>query len=132
MTTQVAINGQSVGTGSNVGDNKFSISPLTIGGTTTAYVVNIKLVNGAAGYDRNQVIRVWHTTTTQTVSATDAPKHLNQTARYVDIRPGQDSAAVQIVDSDLEPVTGANFHCWCTVPKYSVAATLTVTLVELP
>lgn len=132
MTTQSAISGQSFGTGANIGNNKFSIAPLTLGATTTAYVVNVQWTNAAGVVDRLQAVRVWYTTTMRTVLNTDASAKLGQTARYVDLRPNQVTGGIAIKDSSLEPVTGSKFHCWVDAPTLTNAGTLDVDLVELP
>lgn len=133
MTTQSAISGQSIGTGSNIGTNKFSINPLTFGATTTAYVVNVQLTNGAtSSLDKNQIVRVWYATTMRTVTAANAMVQLGMTAKFVDLRPHFAPLLVRIVDSDLETITGSKFHCWVDAPTFPVAASLSVDLVELP
>ena len=132
MTTQSAISGQSFGTSTNVGNNKFSINPLTLSASTTAYVVNVQVTNGTAGGAPQQEIRVWYTTTMRTVTAANAPSYLSATARYVDVRLSVKTADLRIKDSSLEPVTGSYFHCWVDAPTLDVAATLSVDLVELP
>lgn len=132
MTTQSAISSQSIGTSTNVGDGKFSINPLTLAGTTTAYVVNVQWTNGTGVFPKRDTVVVWYTTTMRTVTAADAPQKLAQTARFVEIRPAQGSGLIAIKDSSLEPVTGSKFHCWVSVPNLTVAATLDVDLVELP
>lgn len=132
MTTQSCISGQSFGTGSNIGDGKFSITPKTFAATTTAFIVNVKVTNGTGPVDRQVEVRVWYTSTMRTVTAGNAPSHLGPTARYVDVRIPVDSSGVSIKDSSLEPITGANFHCWVDAPKLQTAATLDVDLVEVP
>lgn len=130
MTTTTVINAQSFGTGSNVGNGKFSQNPVTLQVTTTAFVVSAEMATGNNGQlDPKTKIRVWYTTTTRTVTAADAPSKLGQTAHYVDVtidRP------VAIRDSMLEPVTGNLFHVWVDAPVLGVAGTITVVLVELP
>lgn len=135
MTTQTAISAQSFGTGSNVGNNKFSIAPLTLASGTTAFIVNVQVTNGtgASGNSGQPVdVRVWYTTTVRTVTAGNAPLTLGATARYIDTKIMGGTAAVYSKDSSLEPKTGASFHCWVDAPNLSVAATLDVVLVELP
>lgn len=132
MTTTTVISGQTFGTSTNVGNAKFSIAPVTLQASTTAYVVQLKWTAGASIENRGSRIVVWYTTTAATVTAGNAPTQLNQTARYVDLVAPQSAAGVQIRDSSLEPVTGNKFHCWVEAPNLSVAATLDVVLVELP
>jgi hypothetical protein len=127
MTTQAAINGQSFGTSTNVGNNKFSITPLTFGGTTERYVVSVKTV-GAAGVLTPRYFRVWYATTPYSVDAANAPYHFKN-PRYVDVEVNNGTV---IIDSLVETCKGSKFHCWADAPKLEVAATLSVTLVELP
>lgn len=131
MTSQSAISAQSFGTGSNIGNGKFSINPLTVAAGAAAYVVTVQVTSGAGPCDRQDEVRIWYTTTIRTVSATDAPQKLAQTARYVDIRMPEYSSQIVIKDSTLEPVTGTLFHCWVDAPKLQTAATLSVDLIEL-
>ena len=132
MTTQAALSGQSFGTGANIGNNKFSIAPLTLAGTTTTYVVNVQVTTGAGPVHADLEVRVWYTTTMRTVTGSDAPVKLGQTARYVDIRIPKHSSTIAIKDSTLEPVTGSKFHCWVDAPTLQTAATLDIDVVELP
>lgn len=132
MTTQSCISSQSVGTGSNVGNGILAISPKTLASTTTAYVVNVQLTNGAGPVDPNQQIVVRYTTTMRTVTSGNAPTYLQQTQHTVAIRPSANASVIQIVDSQLEPVTGSKFHLWVDVPNFPIAGTLDVDLVELP
>ena len=131
MTTQSAISGQSFGTSTNIGNDKFSINPLTLGAGTTAYCVNVQVTAGTAGQGSQIEVRVWYTTTMRTVTAANAPIQLKTTARYVDIRLNNGSGLITIKDSALEPATGSKFHCWVEAPKLDVAATLDVDLVEI-
>mgnify|MGYP003645424862 CR=1 FL=1 len=131
MTTQSAISAQSFGTSTNVGNGKFSISPLTLAAGTSTFVVTVQVTAGAGPVDRQVECRIWYTTTIRTVTSTDAPQKLAQTARYVDIRMPEYSSTIVIKDSTLEPATGTLFHCWVDAPKLQTAATLSVDLVEL-
>lgn len=132
MTTQTAINAQSFGTSTNIGDDKFSANPLTLGAATSAYVVNVKIIGTAP--EPNTEVRVWYTTCFETTTAANAPRQLGATARYIDTKMNQDGTTsfTSKKDSALEPVTGGFFNCWVSAPKLSAAATITVTLVELP
>lgn len=132
MTTQTAINAQSMGTGANIGNGKFSIAPLTLAATTTGYVVNAKLVNGVGIVRRNQPTRIWYTTSLFVLTAAAALAQLQQTAHSLDIVPAPDTAGTAIKDGMLEPATGPYFYCWVDAPTFDIAAALTVTLVELP
>jgi hypothetical protein len=133
MTTTTVINAQSFGTGSNVGDGKFAANPVTLQATTTAYVVNAKVIGTAP--EPGEVVKVWYTTIFESTTAANAPKQLSQTARFVPVDLTNLDGAVSFTlkkDSFLEPVTGGFFNCWVDAPKLSAAATITVTLIELP
>jgi len=133
MTTQSILSGQSIGTGSNIGNGKFSIAPLTFGGTTTAYTVAVKLTNGTTGgLDKAQTVRVWFASCYATLTAAQALVQLRQEASYVDIRPSPEVAGIAIINSELMPVQGAKFYAWVDAPTYPTAGTLDVTLVESP
>lgn len=132
MTTQSAISGQSFGTSTNIGNGKFSISPLTLAATTTAFVVNAQWTNGAGPLDPNARVKVWYTTTMRTVTSGTAVQKLGQTARFVELFPAQNSSELTIKDSTLEPVTGSKLHVWVDAPTLPTAATLSVDVVELP
>ena len=132
MTPTTLINGQSVGTGANIGNNILSQAQTAFQASTTAFVITAKLTNGNGPVDPGQQIRIWYTSTQHTVTAGNAPTQLNKTARYVDVKPNPGANAVTINDSALEPITGANLNLWCDVATYPLAGTLTVILVELP
>lgn len=130
MTITAVINGQSFGTSTNVGPNQFAISPTTLQTSTTAFVVNVKIVLGAGTiFSKTTKLRVWYTSIFESTTAANAPAQLGQTARYVDVILDRDTAKV---DSTLEPVTGGFFNCWVDSPTLNVAGTLTVNLIELP
>lgn len=134
-TETVLINAQSVGTGSNKGDNLFSIAPVTLQATTTAFYLDVKLANGATAgdIDANQKIVVYYSPTCYTVTAAEAPLTLAQTARYVALRPRPGASKEVINQSSLEPVgSGSDILCWVSSPAFPIAGALTVTLIELP
>lgn len=145
MTTQSLISGQSIGTGTNIGNNKFSIAPVTLADTTSAFIINVQLTEGSTGtslHSKSNEVTVWYTTTMRTVTAANAPRVLAQTARFVTIRPPTGNligstlnevvAGVVSKDSSLEPKTGVKLHVWVDAPTYTVAMTLDVDVVEVP
>lgn len=132
MTTTSVITAQSFGTLTNVGDNKLSIAPVALQSGSTAFVVNVQVTTGAADGNPEQEVRVWYTTSPRTFTAANAPISLAPTARYVDIRPSSRGSTILTRDSSLEPVTGASFYCWVSLPRMNAAAILDVSLVELP
>lgn len=132
MTTQSAISGQSFGTSTNIGNNKFSIAPLTLADATTAIVVNAQWTNGAGPLNPSARLVVWFNTTMRTVSAANAPFTLKQGAEFVVVEPHSDSSKIASKNSELAIKAGANFHCWVDAPTLPTAATLSVDVVELP
>jgi hypothetical protein len=135
MTSTNVISGQSFGTGSNISTNgspKFAPAATTLAATTTAFVVRAKWTAGAGQETRVPSLKVYYTTSESGISAANAPVYLKQTARYVEIDGPTENSGVRIKDSTLEPVTGTDFYCWVDAPALALAASLTVTLVELP
>lgn len=131
MTTTNAINGQSIGTSTNVGEGKFP-QKVTLAATTTAFIVTLRLTNGADTYMQKNEIVVWYSTSSFSITAAAAVAALRPTARYISIKPPQGAGVVAIKDSSLEPVTGGFLYLWCDLPTFLTAATLDVNTVELP
>ena len=135
MTETILINAQAIGTSTNVGDNKFSINPVTLQSTTTAFYLDVKLANGATAgaIDRNQKVVVYYSITSYTVTAGEAPFTLGETSRYVKLTPRDGASKEVIAQSSLEPAGGgSDILCWVSAPTFPVAGALTVTLIELP
>lgn len=140
MTTQALITSQSFGTSTNVGNAKFSATPVTLAAVTTGYVINVQVTRPAGalpltGNGGPATIRVWYATTIRTVTAANAPVTLCQAARYVDCvfnKPGEAASGVITAESFFEPKTGDFLHCWCDAPGTLNACTLDVSVVECP
>ncbi len=131
MTTTAIISGQSIGTSTNVGNDKFA-AKLTAGTTTTAFVVSAKLTLGA-GPTNPGIVRVRFTSASFNVTAANGPAHLGQTSRYLDlVLSGQPGSSVLIKDGTLETLTGSYIHVWVDAPTLGTAASLDVNVVELP
>ena len=134
-TATVLINGQAIGTSTNVGNNLFSINQVTLQPTTTAFYLDAKIANGATAgaVDHNQKIVIHYSITNYTVTAAEAPNTLNHTSHSLSLRPRNGASAERIMQSDLEVAAGAQkISCWVDAPTFPVAGALTVTLVELP
>ena len=134
-TETVLISAQSIGTSTNIGDGKFSISPVTLQTTTTAFYLDVKLANGATAgeIDKNQKVVVYYSITAYTVTSAEAPFTLGQASRYVSLTPRSGPSKEVIMQSSLEPAgAGSDILCWVSAPTFPVAGALTVTLVELP
>lgn len=130
MTTTTSISGQSFGTSTNIGEGKFP-QKVTIQATTTSFVIEGRITNGAAGYVK-QDVRVWYASSGFSVTAAVGSVALRPTARYVDIPMGQAAAQVTIRSSLLEPVAGSYIYLWVDLPTLTTAATLDVNVTELP
>ncbi len=132
MTTTTVTNAQSIGTSTNIGDDKF-VTKTAIQTGTTAFVITPRVTN-EANSNAGLVLRVWYTSSSYslTASAALASAALRQTAHYVDLRLNSDNSGVAINDSCLEPVTGGYIYTWCSIPTLILAATLDVNLTELP
>jgi len=131
MTTTNAISGQSIGTGSNVGEGKFP-QKVTIAATTTAFVITPRVTNGAGEYIEASEVIIWYSGSSYSVTAAAAPELLRKTARFVSVKPSRNSSVAIAIDSSIEPVTGSYIYLWCSIPTVTVAQTLDVNVVELP
>jgi hypothetical protein len=134
-TETVLINAQSIGTSTNVGNNKFSINPVTLQTSTTAFYLDVKLANGATAGDIDPGLTpfIRYANTVYTVTAAEAPNTLGQAARFVKIVPRSGASKEVIAQSSLEPaIGGSDVLCWVDAPAFPVAGALTVTLCELP
>lgn len=131
MTTTAAINAQSVGTSSNVGEDLLAYK-LTPQSTTDRFFVEALLTNGAGGYDMAQRPRIWYACHSVSMTAALAPKILKQTARYLEIVPSPFSGKQVARVSQLEPLSAAYVYLWLEMPAVTVAQTLTVNLIEGP
>lgn len=131
MTTTTSISSQSIGTSTNVGQGLFP-QKVTKQTATTAFLVDVRITNGAGGYNPVSEVRVWYASSTFSLSAANAVTQLRAAAGYVDVRPSPHASGVTIRQSDLATVNGSYIYFWVDVPLVSVAQTLDVTLVELP
>ena len=131
MTTTPAINAQSVGTSSAIGDDLLAYK-LTPQAATDRFFIEAILVNGAAGYDMAQRPRIWYACHSVSMTASDAPKILKQTARYLEIVPSPFSGKTVARISQLEPLAAGYVYIWLEMPNLVVAQTLTVNIIEGP
>lgn len=134
-TETVLLNAQAIGTSTNKGNNLFSINPVTLQTSTTAFYLDCKIVNGstATEIDPNLESVVRYANTVYTVTAAEAPFTLGQASRFVKIRPRSGASKETIAQSTLEPaIGGSDILLWVDQATLPVAGTLTVTLCELP
>lgn len=130
MTTTNAISSQSIGTSTNIGEGKFP-QKVTKVAASTAFVVEGRVTNGAAGY-LGQIVRLWYAASSYDITAAAAVIALQPSARYVDIPLSPDSGTDSIRTSLLEPALGQYIYLWCDVPTLATAATLYANVTELP
>ena len=132
MTTTAAISGQSIGTSTNVGTDKFPAKVTCQSGSDRFFIEAI-LTNGAGGYDKAQEVLVFYAS--HTVSATaDAAivEKLRGCARQLAVKPREAGSAIQVKISDVEPLSGGYIYLWLEIPTVTVAQTITVNVVEGP
>lgn len=131
MTTTAAINAQSVGTSTGVGEDLLAYK-LTPQSTSDRFFVEALLTNGAGGYDMAQRPRIWYACHSVSMTASLAPKILKQTARYLEIVPSPFGSKQVARISQLEPLAAAYVYLWLEMPAVAVAQTLTVNIIEGP
>jgi hypothetical protein len=135
MTVTQVLTSQSIGTGSNKGnDLTFSTATLklTIQSTTSAFKITGRLTNGAAAYDRanRPTIRYVSSPVSDTYSA--APPLYRNAARYLELIPHENSGGISTRVSDVETCAGTFIYIWVDVPAADVAQTLDIYVTELP
>ncbi len=133
LTVTNTINAQSIGTGSNVGSQKFA-TKTTIAATTGKFAIGVLMTNAAGSIlPVDQQPRVWYHSSNFSVHAHDAAGVFAKAARYVDVVPRYDLVAGSSSRSSrVEDVAGDYIYVWVDVPNLEVAATLTVSIVEVP
>lgn len=131
MTTTVAINGESIGTGSNIGEGLFAYK-LTPQSTSDRFFVEAILTNGAGGYNVSNKLRVIFACHSVSMTAADAVPILKSNARYMEVIASADAGQVIAKTSLLEPLAAAYVYVWVNVPPQATAQTLTVKLIEGP
>lgn len=132
MTVTAAISGQSIGTSTNVGADKFP-QKVTAQSITDRFFIEVTVLNGASRYDPANAITVFYTSYSQSITADSTMMaKLRQLARRIDVKPRVDGSATQIKVSDLEPLSGPYIYLWCEIPTVTVAQTLTVNVIEGP
>lgn len=130
MITTNSISGQSIGTGSNVGADKFP-QKVTADTSTMAFIISGRVTNGSGDYPATLYVRIWFTSSSYSITAAQAPTQLNRGARYVDVQLKSFATGVTIRDSTTRVLSGGYIYLWCEVPNMPVAATLDVNVVEL-
>ncbi len=135
MTTTVILNAVTFGTGSDVGPY---LSPLktALQSTTSCVKIAVQVTRGTANVQSSSTVQVWHavTPTTYTTDALGC-RALRIGAEYVAIDlsavSGDGSLSLERA-SDVLVTAAGNHYIWFDAPTLTEAATLTVTLQELP
>lgn len=131
MTTTVAINGQSIGTSTNIGEDKFP-QKVTAQTLSDRFFIEGKIVNGADAYDPSNRVVVWYASCSESVTAAASVDLLRNTARRLEVVPSRRSGVSRTKVSDCEPLSGGYIYLWTEVPKLATASTLTVSVIEGP
>ena len=132
MTSTAIISAVSIGTGSNQG-MVFNPVKTTLQAATTTVKIAARITFGDGSVRPSSNIRVRHAVspTSYTDAATGAHA-LKQDGNGVEI-PHAPNGGLDIERSSEVLITGAGYHyCWLEVPLLPIAATITVTLIELP
>lgn len=131
MTVTASIGSQSIGTGSNVGNDKFA-QKVTCASGTTAFLIEAKVTNGASAYDPSLRPMIWYASSSFSVTAAAAVDLLRNAARYLEVIPSPNGSVARIRATELETIRGGYIYIWCDIPTVTVAQTLDVDVVELP
>lgn len=129
-TVTAAINGQSVGTSTNVGNGLFGYK-LTKQAASTTFLVSALLVNGAGAVDPRAEIVITYASSPRNLTAAQALAQL-RTVKHLHIKPSPTPGASVEFSTELETMKGDYVYLWADVPAMPVAGTLTVNTVELP
>lgn len=130
MTTTLLINGQSYGTGSNVGDLYRSIHELAA--TTTSAMLVVKSVQTSVDNNWSSRLNVRYAWSPNIyATAVEGINALKGGARYVEL---QLTGNALIVERCSLPVAtaGGYLYVWVEAPTLPTAATVSVTIIELP
>lgn len=131
MTTTTAVNAQSIGTSTNVGENLFAYK-LTPQSTTDRFFIEAILTNGAGGYDVSSKIYIRYACHSVDMTAALAPPILRSGSRFLEVIGSSSAGQVTARTSLLEPLAAAYVYLWVDVPNQTVAQTITVKVIEGP
>jgi len=129
-TVTAAINGQSVGTSTNVGDGLFGYK-LTKQAASTTFLIAASLTNGAGAVDPRGEIVITYASSPQSLSTAQALAQL-RTLKHLHVKPSPTPGGIVEYSTELETMKGDYVYLWANVPAMTVAGTLTVRTVELP
>lgn len=133
MTITTVTNAQSIGTGANVGNEKFP-TKTQLQATTTSAQVEVRIVNGQAMYDERQDLTIRYAFSAVSAgTAALGAEMARQSSRFIQIAPGPGPLADRVKMSLLEPAPGGGYcYIWCEVPNTVVASALSIYLIEYP
>lgn len=136
MKTTLITNEQSFGTGSNIGEDKFATKTALQAATTKA-AISAKVTNGTTGAGGNKGIKVtiWFAPVTWSLgSAALGVAALRQNARplVVSLDPAAGGVAINSLPMVDVCADSGNAYVWVEAPTLSVAATLSINLIESP
>ena len=136
MTTTVILTSQSIGTGSNVGEElTFATTGMKVTkqAATTAFVISAKLTNGAASYSLSTRPLIRYASSPFDLTYTAAPAIFrNGGSRYLEMVPAVGAGVIVSKSSEIETVCGNYIYIWCYIPTTSVAQLLDLSILELP
>lgn len=136
MTTTAILSSQSIGTGSNAGnDLTFSTAgmKLTLQAATTSYVISARLTNGASNYSLGTRPIIKYASSPFSFAYTAAPvTFYNGGSRYLELVPAIGANAIVSRSADIEVINGGYLYIWCDIPTVTVAQTLDISVLELP
>lgn len=130
MTTTASISSQSIGTSTNIGDQKFP-QKVTIAATTTSFNLAARITNGASAYDPAVAPVLYWTTSPFSVTTAVAAASFRALGS-IQLRPSPLGSGVASYTTPNVPAGGAYVYFWLNIPNLPAAATLDVTCVELP
>ena len=131
MTITAAISGQSIGTSTNVGPDKFAYK-VTAQTISDRFFIEGRITNGVHDYNPTNRTRIWYASSTFSVTAAASVDLLRQTARYLELRESNLSGVARVTVSLCEPLSGGYVYLWAEVPNHVVAQTLDVNVIEGP
>lgn len=130
LTITAAINAQSIGTSTNIGNSKFP-TKVTLQAATTAFAVEASVTNGAgAAFNPRQKLDVRFAVSSFSLTDTAAPDILGQASNLLQVTPSEKGGEQRINVSELQPTPGGYFYVWLDVPVLPAASTVTVNLIE--
>lgn len=133
MTTTAILSGVSLGTSTNIGQFFNPVKTALQAATTTVKLSSQLTLGAASGANASSRVKVWQAVSPISYgSALLGAQALFQGATYSLIR--LDALATNTIEIPSELlVTAAGYHyCWVEAPTLTVAATLTVNLLEIP